>query len=153
MKSKVILFGLAMSLLFSLESCKTKESAYKAAYEAAKEKEVQGNTPPAEITPVEKATPSSSSASVQKERVTAIDGAIQQFSVVIGSFANKTNAVSLKERMEKEGYRAFLAQNEKGMYRVIVATFSDKASAASERDRVKSKYYPKYEDAWILEKY
>jgi cell division septation protein DedD len=153
MKSKIILFGLIIGFLFSLESCKTKESAYKAAYEAAKEREVQSNTP-AEVTPVEKAT-SDAATSVQKEKVTAIDGVIQQFSVVVGSFTNKTNAVNLKERMDKDGYKSVLAQNEKGMFRVIVATFSDKNSAARERDQIKTKYYnanPNFQDAWILEK-
>jgi cell division protein FtsN len=154
MKSKIILFGLVMSLLFSLDSCKSKESAYKAAYEAAKEREV--NTP-TEVTPVEKAPTavSTSTATVQKEKVTAIDGTLQQFSVVVGSFTNRTNAVNLKERMDKDGYKSVLAQNENGMYRVIVATFTDKSSAAQERDRIKAKYInanPNFQDAWLLEK-
>jgi hypothetical protein len=38
------------------------------------------------------------------------------------------------------------------MFRVIIATFSDKASAVSERERVKEKYYPEFQDAWILDK-
>ncbi|MDR3340591.1 MAG: SPOR domain-containing protein [Candidatus Symbiothrix sp.] len=136
--------------MFSLESCKTKESAYKAAYEAAKEREMQENTP-AEITPVDK---TSDQALIQKEKVTLVDGAgILQYSVVIGSFLNKTNAVSLKERMDKQGFKSSLAQNEKGMYRVIVATYGEKSSAATERNRIKEKYYPEFQDAWLLEKY
>jgi cell division protein FtsN len=154
MKSKFCLFGFVISLLFVLSSCKTKESAYKAAYEAAKAKEVQETATPAEVVPVEKVNSADTgTVDAQKEKVTAIDGAgIQQFSVVIGSFTNKTNAVSLKERMEKQGFNSFLAQNEAGMYRVIVTTYNDKSSAAAERDRVKSKYYPEFQDAWILEK-
>jgi cell division protein FtsN len=150
MKSKIFLLGLIVSLMFSLESCKTKESAYKAAYEAAKEREMQENTP-AEITPVDK---TSDQALIQKEKVTLVDGAgILQYSVVIGSFLNKTNAVSLKERMDKQGFKSSLAQNEKGMYRVIVATYGEKSSAATERNRIKEKYYPEFQDAWLLEKY
>jgi len=155
MKSRnYLLLSLALALLFSLNACKSKQSAYKTAYEAAKAKDTTDNVVE-ETTPVTKpaSTTTTSSATVQKEKVTAVDGAgIQQFSVVIGSFINKTNAVSLKERMSNQGFQALLAQNERGMYRVIVATFSDKASAVAERERVKEKYYPDFQDAWILDK-
>ncbi|GHT55659.1 hypothetical protein FACS189451_07280 [Bacteroidia bacterium] len=168
MKSKIYLLGfLVICILFTLDSCKSKESAYKAAYEAAKQREMQEEDV-TDVTPVEKpkvsySSPSSSSSSsswnspavVQKERITIVDGSaasLQQYNVVIGSFTNKTNATSLKERMTKQGYNAFLAQNDKGMYRVIVATFSNRASAAAERDRIKDKYYPDFQDAWLLDK-
>ena len=151
MKSRnYLLFGLALALLFSLDSCKPKESAYKAAYEAAKAREVEENQV-TEVTPVSKPTAVSNDA-VQKEKVTVLGGAgIKQFSVVVGSFRVKTNAESLKTRMANQGFQSFLAQNERGMFRVIVATYSDKASAAAERDRVKNKYYPEFQDAWILD--
>lgn len=150
MKSKIYLWAIALVFVFAFESCKPKESAYKAAYEAAKAREMQENNVE-EVTPVEKSA-ANSAVSVQKEKVTAIDGfGIKQFNVVIGSFLNKTNAVSLKERMEAQGFRAFLAQNERGMYRVIIATFSDKSSAVTERNRVKEKYYPEFQDSWILD--
>jgi len=151
MKSKnYLLWGLSIVLLFSLDACKPKESAYKAAYDAAKAREIQDNQV-TEVTPVSKPSYSSNE-SVQKERVTVVDGdGIKQFSVVIGSFLNRTNAVSLKERMTNQGFRSFLVQNERGMYRVIVATYNDKGSAVSERERVKDKYYPEFQDAWILD--
>jgi len=154
MKSKVyLLWGLTLALLLSINACKPKESAYKAAYEAAKAKEMQENQV-IETTPVSKPA-TSSNVAVQQEKVTALDGAvIQQYSVVVGSFLNRTNAVSLKDRMANQGYNAFLALNEaRGMYRVIVATFNDRARAAAERDRIKEKYYPnEFQDAWILDK-
>ncbi|GHU91885.1 hypothetical protein FACS1894174_06410 [Bacteroidia bacterium] len=158
MKSKIWLFGLTLTLLFSLGACKSKESAYKAAYEKAKEKELEEEKSISEVTPVSKpaATTSSngsySSASVQKEKLTTIDGVgLKQYSVVIGSFMNKTNATSLKERMQNQGYKVIIAQNEKQMYRVIVATFDNKADAAKERDVIKAKYNPEFSDAWLLE--
>ena len=152
MKSKIyLLWGTALLLLLSFNACKSKESAYKSAYEAAKAKETTNNTVE-EVTPVSKPTYNSSTDAVQKEKVTVVDGSgIQQFSVVIGSFLNKTNAVSLRDRMANQGFKSVLAQNEKGMYRVIVATFSDKVAAVAERDRVKDKYYPDFQDAWILD--
>ncbi|MDL2322811.1 SPOR domain-containing protein [Bacteroidales bacterium OttesenSCG-928-A17] len=89
----------------------------------------------------------------QKEKVTPVDySGMKKFSVVVGSFLNRTNATSLKERMETQGYKAFLAQNERGMYRVIIATFDNKADAADLRDQVKKRYYPnEFQDSWILE--
>ena len=146
MKSKIyLLWGLALVFLFSLDSCKPKESAYKAAYEAAKAREMEE----AAVAPVT----NWSDDSVQKEKVTPVDGAgIQQFSVVVGSFLNKSNADSLKERMAGQGFKSFLAQNERGMYRVIVATFNDRAAAVAERNRVKERYYPDFQDIWILDR-
>ena len=151
MKSKnYLLWGLALAFLFSLNSCKSKESAYKAAYETAKAREIQENQID-EVTPVSKSVIAPNDV-VQKEKVTVVgDAGIQQFSVVIGSFRTKTNAESLKELMINAGYKSFLAQNADGMYRVIVATFNDKASAVAERERIKDKYYPRYQDAWILD--
>jgi cell division protein FtsN len=149
MKTRIYLIGLVLSFTFILDACKSKESAYKAAYEAARQKDIEESTA-VEVTPVDK--PIQSSAVAQKEKITVIDGSeIKQFNVIIGSFANKTNAVSLKERMEKDGYKVFLAQNSRGMYRVIIASYDDKARASSERESVKEKYYPNFQDAWILD--
>jgi cell division protein FtsN len=150
MKTKFYLIGLAVCSLVVFDGCKSKESAYKAAYEAAKQKEIATVE---EVVPVAKpqTTPVASSTYTQKEKVTVLEGSIKQFNVVVGSFTNKTNAVSLKNRFEKDGYTVYLAQNERGMYRVIVATFDDKASAAAERDNIKVKNYPNFQDAWILD--
>jgi len=158
MKSKIYLLGfLVVCIMFTFDSCKSKESAYKAAYEAAKQREMQEddtqNATTVEKPKVSYSTPSNGT--VQKEKITVVDdpsSAAQQFNVVIGSFINKTNAISLKERMQSQGYQAFLAQNERGMYRVIAATFSNRASAASARDNIRSKFYPDFQDAWILDK-
>ncbi|MDR1783544.1 MAG: SPOR domain-containing protein [Dysgonamonadaceae bacterium] len=146
MKVKVCLFGFALSLLF-LGGCKSKESAYKAAYEAAKEKELQEQYSD-DITTVEKTS------GVQKEKITVIESTeTGRYNVVIGSFLNKTNATGLKDRMTKAGYKAFLAQNESGMYRVIVFSSNDRVAAANLRDQLKDKYYPEFSDAWLLDRY
>jgi len=155
MKLKIcLLWGLALALLFSFNSCKPKESAYKAAYDAAKTRETTTNqNQTVETPPVAKPAPYTGATSVQREKVTVVDGsALQQFSVVIGSFLDPTNAKSLKERMTNQGFNSILAQNEKGMYRVIVATFNTKDKAAAERDRIKEQFYPNFQDAWILDK-
>jgi cell division septation protein DedD len=161
---KLIFYSIVALVAFGVTSCKPKQTAYKAAYERAKEKEVpvQTNTeeavqtqPAVQVQPAVtvKRTPS---VAVQKERITAVSSSdassLKNFSVVIGSFMNKANATSLKESMEKEGYRVILAQNEKQMYRVIIASFGTKDEAAAERDRIKAKYTPRFDDIWLLER-
>ena len=107
-----------------------------------------------EVTPVSK--PRTSNVSTRAERINAAQGEdasrLKRYSVVIGSFKNKTNAYALKERMQNDGYNAVLGENEQGMLRVIVASFNDKADAADSRDAIKAKYAPNFQDAWILER-
>lgn len=155
--NKIWLFGAAFGLVLGMGSCKPKQSAYKAAYEQAKEKEMSEPVvveEEEEIVTVSK--PRTSNASVRQEKVTAISGedasGLKRYSVVIGSFKNKTNAVALKERMQNAGYSPILAQNEQGMLRVIVTSFNDKADAADSRDAIKAKYAPNFQDAWLLER-
>ena len=147
-------------MVLALGSCKTKQSAYKAAYEQAKEKETTAPVEVVEEEVVEEVTPVSkprtSNVSTRAERINAAQGEdasrLKRFSVVIGSFKNKTNAYALKERMINNGYNAVLGENEQGMLRVIVASFNDKADAADSRDAIKAKYAPNFQDAWILER-
>jgi cell division protein FtsN len=150
MKSKIYLFGLVFVLLFSLNACKPKQSAYKAAYEAAKARELQGTNVRVkeEVSPVAKPVEED----FQKEKITVIEGnRVHRFNVVVGSFVNPTNAKSLRDRMERQGYVPVLAQNEKGMYRVIIASFNDRSQAAAERETIKDRFYPEFADAWLLE--
>jgi cell division septation protein DedD len=162
MKSRIYVFGLVLTFLFSLSACKSKESSYKKVYEAAKSRptvyveEQPVTTSRNTVTtvtpaPAPRATPAPA-ATFQTERITAVDGSgIKQYSVVIGSFINKTNAESLKSRMRERGYSPILAQNEKNMYRVIVATFADKSDAIIQRDAIRETY-PEFSDAWLLDR-
>ncbi|MDR1720470.1 MAG: SPOR domain-containing protein [Dysgonamonadaceae bacterium] len=155
---------LLTTILFAVifTSCKTKESAYKAAYERAKAKEMQeqavedASSVYKSMPTTTTTTPVNTEVTIQKEKITSVDGSeLKKFSVVIGSYMSKTNASSLKERMQAEGYDAILAKNEKDMYRVIIATFDNKQSAANERDAFKAKKRnedPDFQKAWILEK-
>ena len=107
-----------------------------------------------EVAPVSK--PRTSTASTRSERINAAQGEdasrLKRYSVVIGSFKNRTNAYALKERMQNAGYNAVLGENEQGMLRVIVASFDSKADAADSRDAIKAKYAPQFQDAWLLER-
>ncbi|WP_080904649.1 SPOR domain-containing protein [Parabacteroides sp. Marseille-P3160] len=155
--NKIWLFGTAVCLVLACGSCKPKQSAYKAAYEQAKEKEVAAPVEKEEIVevaPVSK--PRTSNATTRTEKIRPASGedgtGLRRFSVVIGSFQNKTNAYALKERMQNEGYSPILGQNEQGMLRVIVTSFDNKADAAESRDAIKAKYAPNFQDAWLLER-
>ncbi len=159
--NKIWLFGASLCMILALGSCKPKQSAYKAAYEQAKEKEttapvevIEEQETVEEVTPVSK--PRVSSVTTRTEKINAAQGEdasrLKRFSVVVGSFKNKTNAYSLKERMQNDGYNAVLGENEQGMLRVIVASFDNKADAAESRNAIKAKYAPNFQDAWILER-
>ncbi|MDR1454348.1 MAG: SPOR domain-containing protein [Tannerella sp.] len=154
------LIGMALCLaMMCCVSCKSKQKAYKAAYEQAKEKEVVDYSAMDDeeedvIAPVSKSKTATSLA--RQERISAIAGenasGIKLYSVVIGSFRNQTNAYSLKERMQNEGYMPILGENEQGMLRVILTSHETRQEAERSREAVRSKYYPNFQDAWILER-
>jgi cell division septation protein DedD len=149
MKSKIYLVGLAFTLLLSFSACKSKQSHYQQSYETAKAQEAANNQRPAEVFPIAKPA---TTESFQSEKLIAVDGNnLGPFSVVIGSFVNRTNAESLKNRMVNEGYNAILAQNERNMYRVIVATYNDRDSAAAGRKAIQARFAPEFSDAWLLQ--
>lgn len=154
MIKKVLVALGTVALIGGLSSCKPKESAYKAAWERAKQREIarEEEQKQDEIIPV--VVSNTNDSDVRTERVTPAAGedpnGLKDFSVVIGSFQNATNARSLKERMNGEGYNATIAQNEQGMYRVIVTTFDTKEEAIRSRETIKNIYAPSFQDAWIL---
>ena len=153
---KVVMVATALALVVGLGSCKSKKSAYRKAYEEAKQREIAAQTVVYEETPAQKAieTPTPP-APVRRERVSTYEGErseyLKRYSVVIGSFQNPTNARALREKMTNKGYNAVLAKNEVGMLRVIVSSFSTKEEAIASREAVKSRFAPDFKDAWILE--
>lgn len=156
MKKIIFLMISFCLILLGTTSCKSKQSAYKAAYEQAKAKEMETSPVVEEdITPVTKSKTPTSSAPRQ-EKITPVageDGAgIKLYSVVIGSFQNKTNAYSLKERMQNEGYMPILGENEQGMMRVILTSHENRQDAEQSRNTIRQKYYPNFQDAWLLER-
>ncbi|MBO4986055.1 MAG: SPOR domain-containing protein [Bacteroides sp.] len=160
---KLTVFGLGLCLVLGVSSCKTSESAYKKAYEKAKQQELaepQVTAPAQEVVPVaaapaEPKVVETASAGVRQEKVTVVsgNGALSDFSVVAGSFGLKANAENLKNFLDSEGYSAVVVFNaEATMYRVIVSTFADRASAAAARDAFKAKYPARkdFQGAWLL---
>lgn len=158
---KILLGSLALASVLVFTSCGAKKSAYRKAYEQAKQREIatQDTKPTVQYEAPVYAAPTQQQttppAPVRRERVSAYDGEnaslLKRYSVVIGSFQNPTNARNLKERMVQAGYRAVLAKNESNMLRVIVASFDSREEAAASRDAIKSRFAPQFKDAWLLE--
>ncbi len=158
---KIMIAGLTLAMALSLGSCRSKkQSEYRKAYEAAKQRELAQRDSQAG-SPIEYEAPKNAreiktNAVVRKEKVSAYQGEnqdnLRRFSVVIGSFQNPTNAKSLRERMTKMGYEAVLAENEIGMLRVIISSFDTREEATASREAIKSRFAPDFQDAWLLEK-
>ena len=157
---KLAFLGMGLCIALAFSSCKSSESAYKKAYEKAKQQEL---AEPVEVSPVVSAPVEAkvvesvpvATAGVRQEKVDIISGVggLKDYSVVCGSFSVKANAESLKDFLDKEGYSAVIAFNpDAAMYRVIVSTFADRASAADARDAFKSKYSNRkdFQSAWLL---
>lgn len=160
---KLVVLGMGVCMLLAFASCKSSESAYKKAYEKAKQQELvepQVVEAPVEVTPVvaapvEVKQAANTAQGVREEKVTVVAGnqGLKDYSVVVGSFGVKANAESLKDWLDAQGYAATIAFNaEKAMYRVIAATFADRAAAAQARDAIKAKYPNRddFQKAWLL---
>lgn len=157
-KYMVLCAGLCLAMVMT--GCKSKESAYKQAYEKAKAAEnaqriVEDDTETPVVTPVQtrpvtetKVVDNVDNVPVREERVSVVNGGgIRSFSVVVGSFSVIANAEGLQQRLKNAGYNAQIVKNdERNMYRVIASTFDDKASAVQSRDQLRSTYA----DAWLL---
>ncbi|MDR2148910.1 MAG: SPOR domain-containing protein [Tannerella sp.] len=152
MKKVMLLMAVACGVVL-MGSCKSKSSAYKTAYEQAKANDDDYEIIEEEETPTGEEI---SYESVRQESVKPYSGedeaGLKKYSVVIGSFKNKTNAYSLKERMADEGYNPVIAENEYGMLRVIITSFDNRSDAVRSRDNIKAKYEPNFQDAWLLER-
>ena len=156
-KYTLICMGLCAAMAFT--SCKSSESAYKKAYEKAKQYDTanqQSTTgqeavvAPVEAKPVDQArvVDNLDNISVRQESVQVIRGnGLNAFSVVVGSFGLLSNAEGLYQRLRVAGYNAQVVKNEeKNMYRVVASSFANKADAVVSRDQLRNTY----PDAWLL---
>lgn len=166
---KVVVLGMGLCVALAFSSCKSSESAYKKAYEKAKQQELAeaataSETPVetvAPVTPVAPVTtapvtsePVTTTAPVREEKVELVSGnGLKAYSVVCGSFGIKANADGLKNDMDNEGYNAKVVYNaEKNMYRVIVESYDTHEEASAARDAFKAKYPDRkdFQGAWLL---
>ncbi len=151
-----LILALSVALVFS--GCKSKESAYKLAYEKAKaaeeespvvEEEVIEVVPLVETPETETVVVSDEDdAQFVTEELQVVDGdGLKNYSVVVGSFALKANADGLLEVLRNAGFNPIEALNEeRGMYRVVATTFDTRGEAVYSRDELRSRY----PDAWLL---
>ncbi len=159
-KSSILCLGLCATLMIT--GCKSKESAYRKAYDKAKAAETETVVNPVNtesdipvVTPlVEKnvnqtqVTDNSDNVTVRQESVSVINGSgLRNFSVVVGSFSLPANAQGLQSQLKAAGYDAQIVKNmERNLYRVVASTHDNKADAVRSRDQFRSKY----PDAWLL---
>ena len=160
---KLVVLGMGLCIALSFTSCKSSESAYKKAYEKAKQQEL-ATTPteeaaaPVEAAPVVAApvqtTPAVNVGTVREEKVNLVSGeGLRAYSVVCGSFGVKANAEGLKQKLDAEGYSAKVVYNaERNMYRVVAASYDDRTQAAQARDDFKAKHpnNADFQKAWLL---
>lgn len=104
---KMAVLGMGVCIVLAFSSCKSSESAYKKAYEKAKQQELaepQTTAPVEEVAPVvsapveAKVVESAPVGTIREEKVTVVSGAdgLKDYSVVCGSFGVKANAENLK---------------------------------------------------------
>ena len=160
---KLVVLGMSLCIALAFTSCKSSESAYKKAYEKAKQQElaeapVATEAPaaaPVVAAPVAAApTTPVAVGTVREEKVQLVSGeGLKAYSVVCGSFGVKANADGLKARLDDAGYNAKVVYNaEKNMYRVVVASYDDRVQAAQARDNFKAKYSnnAEFQKSWLL---
>ena len=160
---KLVVLGMSLCIALAFTSCKSSESAYKKAYEKAKQQElaeapVATEAPaaaPVIAAPVAAApTTPVAVGTVREEKVQLVSGeGLKAYSVVCGSFGVKANADGLKARLDDAGYNAKVVYNsEKNMYRVVVASYDDRVQAAQARDNFKAKYSnnAEFQKSWLL---
>jgi cell division septation protein DedD len=148
-------------LTLAFSSCSSQKSAYRKAYEKAQaQQNVNDNTVPQQtttpvVTPLEEksanqttVTDNVDNATVRTESVELISGSgLKDYSIVVGSFSLKANAIGLQNTLKSAGYDAQIAYNSGiNMYRVVASTFASKSEAVSSRNQFRQKY----PDAWLL---
>ena len=163
---------LALATIALMGSCKSKESAYRQAFEKAKAQqtattddqstivtvnpvEPQGQERQVAVTPVTPSQPAVDNADVRTINggVSVVNGEkLKTYSVVVGSFVAQANAEGLLARLKSKGYNARIVKtnetisNHTGWYRVIASSYDDKASAVQSRNQLISDYA----GAWLL---
>jgi cell division protein FtsN len=75
----------------------------------------------------------------------------ENYFVVMGSFKILENAQKFQSKLNAEGFKSQILQNEQGLFRVSAFTYKDIADARSKVLTIR-KEFPKYNDVWLLRK-
>jgi cell division protein FtsN len=155
---RAILYVFVITGCVAMISCKGNYEATKAAYEKAMAAAVEKPTITSDIptddaiTEIQPMVTRTTVARERSESVRAIDGnIINEYSVVVGTFKQKTNACGMRDRLIADGYPAFVAQNAQGTYRVIACSYDSRREAEEARKELMNKYDKSYiNDPWLL---
>ena len=162
---KILFVCAAVCAVFMMSSCKSKESAYKKAYEKAKAQQTE--QPVTTTTPVQQVTTTTqqtvtpvtttpvadySNVAVRNENVSFVEGSpLKQYGVVVASVTIKSNGVALMQKLASQGYNSCVAQaqvNGQTFYRVVACSYDTKPEAAQKRVQLEGQY----PGAWLLYK-
>ena len=128
---KLVVLGMGLCVALAFSSCKSSESAYKKAYEKAKQQELaEAPADQVEATPVEAApvvsapvTTAPVAGPVREEKVELVSGdGLKAYSVVCGSFGVKANAEGLKQYLMT--VRRLLRQRRNLRQNILTVTIS-----------------------------
>ena len=165
---KFFVLGMGLCVALAFSSCKSSESAYKKAYEKAKQQELaeaqladQSTVEAAPVAPAPVPAPAPapapvpvSQAPVRQEKVELVSGnGLKAYSIVCGSFGVKANADGLKATLDAEGYNAKVVFNpSNSMYRVIVESYDTREEATQARDAFKANHASRkdFQASWLL---
>ncbi len=162
---KFFVMGAALTMVFAMTSCKSKESAYKKAYDKAQAAQynnqavattptntVVATTPATTTTTTVTPVQDYSNVPVRTEVTEAVMGVtLKAYSVVVASMSVPANATQLYKKLESDGYKPAVVKakvNGSDWYRVVATTFDTKAEAAASRAALESQY----QGAWLLYK-
>lgn len=159
---KIFLLCAAITVTFAMTSCKSKESAYKKAYDKAVAEQQSGlnnnaGTPATNAvatTPVTTTTVTPTQTTpdvpVRIELVELVSGPTPKaYSVVVASMSVPANATGLAKKLEADGYKPSVVKakvNGSDWYRVLATSFDTKAEAAASRAKLEGQY----QGAWLL---
>lgn len=148
---KKIIYFIAAALLMMAYACKTTEANYRAAYEAAKAKQMTGDSVIDKgLTDQQRPIPyyiNGDTLPVRSEYIgyTKDGGAdsdrrvVKRYCVVVGQFKQVFNARSMRQRLMQHGYpRALVLHNSMKDYYVIANTTMDAHAATLMLDSVKA---------------
>lgn len=153
---KTLLMAIAIVAAVAMSSCKSQKTLSEAATVAEPSAEVQEVSAPITYTTPKRTAPVAQ-AGDRQEKVKIVNasdnGLLKDYNVIVGSFGSKENAENMKNKMVGRGYKAFLVQNESGMYRVVAGGYDSRSDAMSVRDDIRSTYPTEQgtcAEAWLL---
>ena len=153
---KTLLMAFAIVAAVAMTGCKSQKTLSEAATVAEPSAEVQEVSAPITYTTPKRTAPVAQ-AGDRQEKVKIVNasdnGLLKDYNVIVGSFGSKENAENMKNKMVGRGYKAFLVQNESGMYRVVAGGYDSRSDATSVRDDIRSTYPTEQgtcADAWLL---